>query len=104
MEDADRAEEPDDRTAERESPKDAGGSPAFYGEWNKNYKQARRYLYGSGNVMQDFTQACTRLRALVIMLKFRSGKSASSRWGGSFVSAGSFPDRISASRMAAMEM
>ena len=62
MEDADRAEEPDGRAAEREPPKDAGGSPAFYAEWNKNYKQARRYLYGSGNVMQDFTQARTLLR------------------------------------------
>lgn len=62
MEDADRAEEPDGRRAEMESLKDAGGSPAFYAEWNKNYKQARRYLYGSGNVMQDFTQARTLLR------------------------------------------
>lgn len=62
VEDADRAEEPDGSPAERESPKDAGGSPAFYAEWNKNYKQARRYLYGSGNVMQDFTQARTLLR------------------------------------------
>ena len=62
MEDANRAEESDNRAAERESPKDDGGSLTFYAEWNKNYKQARRYLYGSGNVVQDFVQARSLFR------------------------------------------
>lgn len=57
MEDADRTEASGGRAPERGAPGDAGGSPVFYAEWTRDYKLARQYLYGSGNVMQDFVQA-----------------------------------------------
>lgn len=57
MEDADGTEESGGRAEEIESPGDAGGSPVSYAEWTKDYKLARQYLYGSGNVVQDFVQA-----------------------------------------------
>lgn len=33
------------------------GIPDFYAEWNKNYKLARRYLYGEKGAGQDFIKA-----------------------------------------------
>lgn len=38
------------------------GIPDFYAEWNKNYKLARRYLYGEKGVEQDFTKALSLFR------------------------------------------
>ena len=38
------------------------GIPAFYAEWNKNYKLARQYLYGTKGKGQDFVKALSLFR------------------------------------------
>ena len=38
------------------------GIPEFYAEWNKNYKLARRYLYGEKGAGQDFAKALSLFR------------------------------------------
>ncbi len=38
------------------------GIPDFYAEWNKNYKLARRYLYGEKGARQDFAKAFSLFR------------------------------------------
>ena len=55
-EDVDEPEMEDGEMPEGESPDDGGDDPVFYAEWSKDYKLARQYLYGSKNVVQDFTQ------------------------------------------------
>ncbi|MCR2050184.1 relaxase MobL [Acetatifactor muris] len=62
MEDVDGARTPEDGAAERGSPKGDRGIPAFYAEWNKDYKLARRYLYGEKDTGQDFTKALSLFR------------------------------------------
>lgn len=62
MEDADGAGTPGDGAAERGSLEGDSGIPAFYAEWNKNYKLARRYLYGEKGAEQDFTKALSLFR------------------------------------------
>lgn len=62
MEDADGAGTSDDGASEKGSPEGDRGTPAFYAEWNKNYKLARRYLYGEKDTEQDFTKALSLFR------------------------------------------
>ena len=62
LEDGNGTEMPDDGDAERGSPEGDRGIPAFYAEWNKNYKLARRYLYGENGAEQDFTKALSLFR------------------------------------------
>ncbi len=61
LEGADGVEAHDGGAVERESPDD-GGSPVLHAEWNRDYKLARQYLYGTGDVLQDFAQARSLLR------------------------------------------
>lgn len=56
-EDADEPEMEDGGMPGGEPPDDGGSNVIFYAEWNKDYKLARQYLYGSRNTAQNFTQA-----------------------------------------------
>ena len=51
-----------DRIPEDDIRQSGRGIPDFYAEWNKNYKLARRYLYGEKGAGQDLTKAFSLFR------------------------------------------